>query len=60
MIKLQNKISNEEMDEIISDVKKDFPEDPALRQVHISQRIISRLSKNSGKSHLEIIKSLQK
>ena len=42
------KIEQKKMKEIISEVEKEFPNDPALQQVHISRRIISLLAKREG------------
>jgi hypothetical protein len=53
------KISKKEMNEMVTEVEKEFPNDPALQQVHISRRIIHFLAKKEGKTTLEIIKLYQ-
>ena len=53
-------LSKMEKDEIIEDIKKEFPYDPALQQVHIARRIISRKAKLEGISVFEFIKKQRK
>jgi hypothetical protein len=41
-------------------VEEEFPNDPALQQVHIARKIIAREAELKGLSFLEYIKSLRK
>jgi len=48
-------IPQEILDEITREVEKEFPEDPALQQVHIARKIISYKAKLKGLTFIEYI-----
>ena len=48
-------LSKIEKDAIIEEIKTEFPHDPALQQVHIARRIISRKAELEGLSVFEFI-----
>ena len=52
------KISKAEMKRIINAVKREFPHDPALQQVHIARKILSREAKLEGLSYLEYVRKV--
>ena len=52
--------SKKEMDQIQGMVEKEFPNDPALQQVHIARKIIANEAEREGLSFFEYIKSLRK
>ena len=54
------KIAEKEMEMIRKRVESEFPNDPALQQVHIARKIIAREAELEGLSFLEYIKSLGK
>jgi hypothetical protein len=54
------KISGKEIVGIIKKVEEEFPDDPALQQVHIARKIIAREAELEGLSFLEYIKLLGK
>jgi hypothetical protein len=51
-------ISNEEMDRIKKEVEKEFPGDPALQQVHIARKIISKEAELKGMDFFDYIQSI--
>ena len=51
------KITEEELEEIKKMVKEEFPDDPALQQVHIARKIIAKEAEHDRLSYLEYIKS---
>jgi len=53
-------IKEKDIEEIRKAVEKEFPEDPALQQVHIARKIIAREAQLEGLSFLEYIKFLGK
>ncbi len=55
-----SKITEKEIEEIKKMVEEEFPEDPALQQVHIARKIIAREAEYEGLSYLEYIKSVVK
>ncbi len=55
-----NKITEKEIGVIKKRVKEEFPEDPALQQVHIARKTISKEAEHEGLSFLEYIKALRK
>ena len=55
-----SKITEKEMEEVRKMVKAEFPDDPALQQVHVARKIIAREAELEGLSFLEYIKSLGK
>ncbi len=54
------KIAEKEMEMIRKRVEAEFPNDPALQQVHIARKIIAREVELEGFSFLEYVKSLGK
>jgi len=52
------KIKKKEIDKIEKMVEKEFPQDPALQQVHIARKIISKEAELAGLSFSEYIKLL--
>lgn len=55
-----SKIKEEDVREIRRVVEEEFPDDPALQQVHIARKIIAREAEHEGLSFLEYIKLLGK
>ena len=53
-------IKDREMGEIKKMVEREFPDDPALQQVHIARKIIAREAQLEGLSFIEYIKLLGK
>ena len=51
------KITQEELEEIKKMIEEEFPDDPALQQVHIARKIIAKEAEHEGLSYLEYIKS---
>ena len=51
------KITREELEEIRKMVEEEFPDDPALQQVHIARKIIAKEAEQEGLSYLEYIRS---
>jgi len=52
------KISNKEIKEIQKSVKKEFPCDPALQEIHIARKILAKEAEKAGLTYFEHIKSL--
>ena len=48
------RLSKEEVEEIRREVMEEFPDDPALQQVHIARRILSMEAQKQGKSVAEL------
>lgn len=55
-----SKIKEKDIEEIKKAVEVEFPEDPALQQVHIARKIIAKEAKIEGLSFLEYVKLLGK
>lgn len=53
-------LTEQEIKDIEEEVKKEFPNDEALQNVHIARKIISKEAKEKGLSYLEYIKTLNK
>lgn len=53
-------ISNEEMEKIKREIEKEFPFDPALQQVHMARKIISKEAEKRGMDFFDYIQSLGK
>ena len=53
-------VNENEIKKIKKMVEEEFPNDPALQQVHIAQKIIAREAELKGLSFFEYIKSLRK
>lgn len=54
------KISEEDIKKIENKVKKEFPNDPALQQIHVARKIISKEAELAGLSFFEYVKSQRK
>ena len=52
------KITKVQMRRIIASVKREFPHDPALQQVHIARKILSLEAKQEGLSYLEYVRKI--
>ena len=52
------KIREKDMQEIKMMVQKEFPDDPALQQVHIARKIIAKEAEIEGLSFLEYTRLL--
>jgi hypothetical protein len=48
------RVSEEEIEEIRREVMDEFPDDPALQQVHMARRILALEAKKQGKSVAEL------
>ena len=55
-----SKVKEKDIEEIRKAVEQEFPDDPALQQVHIARKIIAKEAEFEGLSFLEYIKSLGK
>jgi len=44
-----------ELEEIRKEVESEFPDDPALQEIHIARKIIAREAEKEGLSYLEYI-----
>jgi hypothetical protein len=55
-----SKIEEKDVEKIRRAVEKEFPEDPALQQVHIARKIIAKEAQLEGLSFFEYIKLLGK
>jgi hypothetical protein len=52
------KLSRAEMKRIRDDVRREFPEDPAMQRVHIARRILSKEAELEGMSFLEYVRKV--
>lgn len=55
-----SKIRDHEIEEIKKLVEKEFPDDPALQQVHIARKILAKEAEQEGLGFLEYIKLVGK
>ncbi len=55
-----SKITEKEMEEVRKMANAEFPDDPALQQVHIARKIIAKEAELEGLSFLEYVKSFGK
>ncbi len=55
-----SKVKEKDIEEIRRAVEKEFPNDPALQQVHIARKIIAKEAQLEGLSFFEYIKLLGK
>ena len=55
-----SKIKEKDIEGIRRAVEKEFPDDPALQQVHIARKIIAKEAQLEGSSFFEYIKLLGK
>ena len=53
------KVTVKDIREISGAVRKEFPDDPALQQVHVARKILAKEAELKGASLLEYIKSLR-
>jgi hypothetical protein len=53
-------IKEKDIDDIRKAVEKEFPEDPALQQVHIARKIIAKEAELEGLGFLEYVKLLRR
>jgi hypothetical protein len=53
-------IKDSEIGEIKKMMEREFPDDPALQQVHIARKIIAREAQLEGLSFIEYVKLLGK
>lgn len=52
------KLKNEHLEAIRRVVEAEFPDDPALQQIHIARKVIAKEADLEGKSFVEHVKSL--
>jgi hypothetical protein len=57
---MNSRITEKELDEIRRMVENEFPNDPALQQIHIARKIIAKEAELEGKSFIEYIKLQRK
>ncbi len=57
---MKKKPMEDEIREIREAVEKEFPEDPALQDVHIARKIIAKESERAGMNYLEYVKLWRK
>lgn len=50
------KLSENEIKRIQEIVQAEFPGDPALQQVHLARKVISKEAEKSGKSYLDYVR----
>jgi len=55
-----SKIKERDIEEIRRTVEKEFPQDPALQQVHIARKIIAKEAELEGLSFFEYIRLISK
>jgi len=55
-----SKIKEKDIEEIRRALEKEFPDDPALQQVHIARKILAKEAEFEGLSFFEYIRSLGK
>ena len=53
-------LSKTELDKIRKDVAAEFPNDPALQEVHYARKLIAREAELDGLSFFEYIKKLER
>jgi len=51
-------LNSEEIEKIKREVEQEFPNDPAMQQVHIARKIIAKKAEKKGLSYLEYIKEI--
>jgi len=49
-------VNDKEIEKIKREVEREFPNDPAMQQVHIARKIIAKKAKKKGLTYLEYIK----
>ena len=60
MVRFMSKITEKEMEEVRKIVNMEFPDDPALQQVHIARKIIAKEAELEGLSFPGYVKSFGK
>jgi hypothetical protein len=55
-----SKLSDKDIEKIKKMIEEEFPNDPALQQVHIARKIIAKEAELKGLSFLEYVKLLGK
>ncbi len=53
-----SRINEKDIEEIKKRVEEEFPNDPALQQVHIARKIIAKEAEIKGLSFIQYIRSL--
>nr|MDO8113612.1 hypothetical protein [Candidatus Sigynarchaeota archaeon] len=53
-------ISNKDKENIKKDMEAEFPNDPALQQVHFARKVIAREAEISGLSFFEYIQRIER
>ncbi len=53
------RVKEKDLEVIKKMVEEEFPDDPALQQVHMARKIIAKEAEHEGLSYLEYIKSLR-
>jgi len=53
---LLDMLNDKELEKIKREVEREFPNDPAMQQVHIARKIIAKKAKKKGLTYLEYIK----
>jgi len=53
-------LDTNEIEKIKKEVKKEFPHDMALQQIHIARKILAKEAELKGMSYLEYIKYITK
>ena len=51
-------VNDKEIEKIKREVELEFPNDPAMQQVHIARKIIAKKAKKKGLTYLEYIKQI--
>ena len=51
-------LNDKELEKIKREVEREFPNDPAMQQVHIARKIIAKKAKNKGLTYFEYIKQI--
>ncbi|MBA7568539.1 hypothetical protein ES708_10268 [subsurface metagenome] len=51
-------LNDKEIEKIKGEVELEFPNDPAMQQVHIARKIIAKKAKKKGLTYLEYIKQI--
>lgn len=57
---MMSKLLEEELEEIRKKIVEEFPDDPALQQVHIARKIIAREAELQGLNFLKYVKTFRK
>jgi hypothetical protein len=55
-----SRIKEKDIQEIKTIVEREFPDDPALQQIHIARKILAKEAELEGLSFLEYVRSLGK